>query len=288
MKTEELRKLIRESIYEKLQQYPQDNKTMLERDDVGQFYTVVKPKGGEKLEELFFETDVDGYGDKCSGREVAARVKSESRARNIAGNLIKAKIHELSTAKQGEINEKLKEIKATEATVGALNHYYKLREIEPGKNNDQLGKHTTKLEQLKRELAELQKHKKEIGEGKVPVVDSIPLQEEAMSAIAKLADEVDKAAREGADALAAKFHEVDFFDDLKKLIMDKVMKKNDPEVAVTINQKAEEEAAKQAGVGAGQAPVKPVVASGTALNEKKKITATITGKKPIQKVVNKK
>lgn len=161
MKISQLRKVIHKLLLENL------NKPMLERDDIGTFYTVFHPQGGEKLEELMLETDVASYGTKVGDRQIAAIVRSEGRARRMAETLRQGKINEMAGAKQQEINAKMKEMKETKALMGAMSHYFKLKEADPG-NNTKWKKYQETLQQQQAEINELQKQKKEIEEGKIP------------------------------------------------------------------------------------------------------------------------
>ncbi len=171
----ELRQLIRESIYDRLQQYPTD-KPKLDRDDIGTFWAVYKPKGGESLDELFHETSVMEYGTKSNGREPAGFCKSEHRARRMATNLRQSRINELAGEKQNEINAKQKEITKTNAMIGAMKHYYEAQGLLPEASNQRMKQFEDTLAQQTMELKALMKHKKDIEEGKIPEGSNVPTQ----------------------------------------------------------------------------------------------------------------
>jgi len=233
MKLIDLKKIIKESIATQLQLTQlqnQQNKPKLERDDLGTFYICFKPSGGESVEQLITPTTIMEYSDKISNKEVHAVVNDENRAKRIAERVRKSKIQELCTIKNQEIREVEGKIKQQKALQGALGQYHKLKETEP---NEQA---KSKQKEYENRLNELEKQKQLllsdleiIKQGKLPKNSAIQHQTlNEDSALQSLAGQVEKAVTECNDVLQRSWYEVDFKEDLRKMIMDKLETETDP------------------------------------------------------------
>lgn len=174
MKISELRKLIREAIEDAQNQdntpsgNPDENRPMFERDDVGQFFAVLHPKGNEGVDEIVFETNIQGYKDAVGENQVAAIVKDGKRAKAIGDKLLKGKIHELTSGIDSQINTTKTQIKELEAVVGSIRHYYELKEGDPKEADGRTSEYLEELEAKKHQLKELEQKKSDIQAGKLP------------------------------------------------------------------------------------------------------------------------
>lgn len=264
MKLSNLKQLIKESISTQLQLTQlqnQQNKPKLERDDLGIFYCCIKPIGGENLEQLIIPTTIMEYNDKVNGKEIAAVVNDENRARRIAERLRKGKIQELCTIKNQEIKEVENKIKQQKALQGALGQYHKLKETDPTENAKMKQKqYDQRLNELEKQKQLLLSDLEIIKQGKLPKNSAIQHQTiNESSAIASLAGQLEKAVTEANDVLQKYYYETDFSEDLRKMVIGKVEKEIDP----VEKQKEEEKISKQTSVKQQHTP------SQTPINENK-------------------
>lgn len=116
MKKQQLRKLIKESITdwlsERIEEEKIEEQAILE-DQISEFYFVTKPAKQSSMEELVGQADVFEFAAKGLTREeVHGIYKSESKAKAVAGKLIKERDVQLKeTYKKGQ--EKLKQMESS-------------------------------------------------------------------------------------------------------------------------------------------------------------------------------